>query len=172
MLSCQTELLDAYTEQPAEEIILDSSADHQGDIGFGKTTFSWSNEVSDGTLTPSRQTFRLHIDDELIFKKGVINLIIGPTGSGKTSMLMALLGEMHYIPSGPESWKNLPKEGGVAYAAQESWVQNETIKVIRTSKRSRLQSGYSFCFLPGKHYFRLAILRGTVQESVAPMCAD
>lgn len=44
-------------------------------------------------------------------------------------MLMALLGEMHYIPSGPESWKNLPRAGGVAYAAQESWVQNETIKV-------------------------------------------
>ena len=42
---------------------------------------------------------------------------------------MALLGEMHYIPSGPESWANLPRTGGVAYAAQESWVQNETIKV-------------------------------------------
>lgn len=53
----------------------------------------------------------------------------GPTGSGKTSLLMALMGEMHYIPSGPGSWYNLPREGGVAYAAQESWVLNETIKV-------------------------------------------
>jgi hypothetical protein len=44
-------------------------------------------------------------------------------------MLMALLGEMHYVPSGPSSWRSLPREGGVAYAAQESWVQNETIKV-------------------------------------------
>ena len=42
---------------------------------------------------------------------------------------MALLGEMHYIPSGPDSFVSLPREGGVAYAAQESWVQNETIKV-------------------------------------------
>lgn len=42
---------------------------------------------------------------------------------------MALLGEMHYIPLGPDSWVNLPRGGGVAYAAQESWVQNETIKV-------------------------------------------
>jgi len=53
----------------------------------------------------------------------------GPTGSGKTSLLMALLGEMHYMPSGPRSWYNLPRDGGVAFAAQESWVQNETIKV-------------------------------------------
>jgi ABC-type multidrug transport system fused ATPase/permease subunit len=35
---------------------------------------------------------------------------------------------MHFIPSGPDSWFNLPRDGGVAYAAQESWVQNETIK--------------------------------------------
>ena len=41
---------------------------------------------------------------------------------------MALLGELHYIPSGPDSWFNLPRENGVAYAAQESWVQNETIR--------------------------------------------
>lgn len=39
------------------------------------------------------------------------------------------LGEMHYIPSGPDSFFNLPRDGGVAYAAQESWVQNETIRV-------------------------------------------
>ena len=58
-----------------------------------------------------------------------MNLIVGPTGSGKTSLLMALLGEMHYIPSGPDSFVSLPREGGVAYAAQESWVQNDTIKV-------------------------------------------
>jgi energy-coupling factor transporter ATP-binding protein EcfA2 len=80
-------------------------------------------------LTPSRQTFRLRIDDEVKFKQGAINLVIGPTGSGKTSVLMALLGEMHYIPLGPDSWVNLKREGGIAYAAQESWVQNETIKV-------------------------------------------
>ena len=42
---------------------------------------------------------------------------------------MALLGEMHFQASGPESYFNLPRDEGVAYAAQESWVQNETIRV-------------------------------------------
>jgi hypothetical protein len=52
-------------------------------------------------------------------------------------MLMALLGEMHFIPSGPHSSFNLPRGNGVAYAAQESWVQNETIKVMYRQARCR-----------------------------------
>ena len=83
-----------------------------------------------GPATPgsTRRNFNLRIEGEVIFKQGKINLIVGPTGCGKTSLLMALLGELHYVPSGPDSWFNLPRESGVAYAAQESWVQNDTIR--------------------------------------------
>ena len=42
---------------------------------------------------------------------------------------MALLGEMYYKPNGPDSWYNLTRNGRVAYAAQESWVLNETVRV-------------------------------------------
>lgn len=35
---------------------------------------------------------------------------------------------MHFIPTISDSWYNLPRKGGVAYAAQESWVQNATIR--------------------------------------------
>jgi len=52
---------------------------------------------------------------------------------------------MHFIPSGPDSWYNLPRDGGVAYAAQESWVLNETIKARFTiSLPSNRLSAYSF----------------------------
>ena len=99
-------------------------------IGFKDAHFTWSgDDVVDGAETPSRRKFVLRIDGDLIFRPGSINMIIGPTGSGKTSLLMALLGEMRYVPSTPCSWVNLPRDGGVAYAAQESWVQNETIRV-------------------------------------------
>ena len=77
---------------------------------------------------PSSRNFTLHVSNELVFKRGAINLIAGPTGCGKTSLLMALLGELHFSPMGPESWVNLPRDGGVAYAAQESWVQSDTIR--------------------------------------------
>lgn len=42
---------------------------------------------------------------------------------------MALLGEMYYKPHGLGSWYNLPRDGGIAYAPQETWVLNETVRV-------------------------------------------
>ncbi|KAG2123601.1 hypothetical protein DEU56DRAFT_829341 [Suillus clintonianus] len=123
-----TELLDAHTQQDEDKVQLFVQPEEESDlIGFRDAVFAWSND-SGGSLTPSKRKFRLRIDGEMYFQHGRINLVVGPTGSGKTSVLMALLGEMHFTPSGPTSWFNLPRKGGVAYAAQESWVQNETIR--------------------------------------------
>ncbi|KAF7340426.1 Multidrug resistance-associated ABC transporter protein [Mycena venus] len=121
-----TELLDAFDEK---ETTAPFPADLLTDerIGFCSATFAWS-KASDISLTQSDRQFLLKIDGELLFQRGRINLVVGPTGSGKTSLLMALLGEMHFIPSSPDSWYNLPRSFGVAYAAQESWVLNETIR--------------------------------------------
>jgi ABC-type uncharacterized transport system fused permease/ATPase subunit len=134
-LVLQTELLDeyAYAEKGFERVMLtDASRFDRGVIGFQNASFTWSNDgVNDGTRTPSRR-FTLRVDGELVFKRGGFNLIIGPTGSGKTSLLMALLGEMHFIPMTPDGWYHLPRSGGVSYAAQESWIQNETIRVSLT----------------------------------------
>ncbi|KAF9475019.1 multidrug resistance-associated ABC transporter [Pholiota conissans] len=123
------ELLDTFAEtgerlpSVPESVLKDPQA-----IGFNNAEFSWSLESNDGSLAPSSRKFRLRINGELIFKRNCINLIVGPTGSGKTSLLMALLGEMHFIRTTADSWFNLPRDEGVAYAAQESWVQNETIR--------------------------------------------
>ncbi|KAJ6578766.1 multidrug resistance-associated ABC transporter [Mycena vulgaris] len=118
-----TELLDVYSADQRVEV----PPANQDDIGFRNATFSWSNAPVDSTSAPSARKFTLQIDD-LVFKKGCINLIIGQTGSGKTSLLLSLLGETYFTPSSPDSWYNLPRDDGVAYAAQESWVQSDTIK--------------------------------------------
>jgi ABC-type multidrug transport system fused ATPase/permease subunit len=97
-------------------------------IGFANASFSWVHPRWNNVITPSPRSFCLSIDGELVFERGAVNIIVGPTGSGKTSLLMALLGEMHYVPLAQGAWVNLPKGGGVAYASQESWVLNETIK--------------------------------------------
>ena len=102
-------------------------------VGFQNASFTWSNDDAKGTLMPSRRLFTLRVHGELLFKRGCFNLIIGPTGSGKTSLLMALLGEMHFIPMSPDSWYHLPRADGVSSAAQESWIQNETIRVTTTN---------------------------------------
>ncbi|KAI0638608.1 multidrug resistance-associated ABC transporter [Trametes polyzona] len=127
----ETELLDEFTEKDAAtaELVIPPRTTESDVIGIRQAAFTWSNE-NDGSMTPgpNRRNFTLRIEDEVIFKRGKVNLIVGPTGSGKTSLLMALLGELHYIPTGPDSFVSLPRAGGVAYAAQESWVQNETIR--------------------------------------------
>ncbi|KAH0835495.1 hypothetical protein J3R83DRAFT_9163 [Lanmaoa asiatica] len=125
-----TELLDRYEPGTRNALPIPTTIIEELDlIGFRDATFAWSqNGVGDGALMPPRRSFTLKVKGEVYFQRGCVNLIIGPTGSGKTSMLMALLGEMHWMPSGPGSWFNLPRDGGVAYAAQESWVQNDTIK--------------------------------------------
>ncbi|EJT98573.1 P-loop containing nucleoside triphosphate hydrolase protein [Dacryopinax primogenitus] len=124
--SSQTELLDRYTPSNVAALAITAGPSDAEVVGFHNATFTW-NDVKQGTPTPGRRNFRLHLED-LIFKPNTVNLIVGPTGSGKTSILMALLGEMHFQPSGPDSWFNLPRDKRVAYAAQESWLQNETIR--------------------------------------------
>ena len=114
-------------------MLADPSRLDQDVIGFQNASFTWSNDDAGATLTPSRRRFTLRVTGKLLFKRGRVNLIIGPTGSGKTSLLMALLGEMHFVPMSPDSWYHLPRAGGVSYAAQESWIQNETIRVSATS---------------------------------------
>ncbi|KAF8139844.1 hypothetical protein EV363DRAFT_1444330 [Boletus edulis] len=96
-------------------------------IGISHATFSWTKSER-STQTPQSKYFTLSVHDELIFKHKELNLVTGPTGSGKTSLLMALLGEMYFHPSVPSSWCNLPRHLGVAYAAQESWILNRTIR--------------------------------------------
>ncbi|TDL21471.1 P-loop containing nucleoside triphosphate hydrolase protein [Rickenella mellea] len=122
----KTELLDNSTESDISAAA--SPVQNEDVIGFNAVTFSWTDINKSQPETPASRTFRLHFDREIIFKRGGINLIIGPTASGKTSLLMALLGEMYCKPLGPASWFNLPRNGGVAYAAQESWVLNETVR--------------------------------------------
>ncbi|KAG8908974.1 hypothetical protein FRB99_000077 [Tulasnella sp. 403] len=128
----ETELLDQYarpdTELPVN--MLPPWADPQA-IGFRNATFAWrtTSPVSPGgIMTPSRRNFHLRLEGDLWFKKGKLNIIVGPTGCGKTSLLMALLGEMHFKPETMDSYFNLPRDGGVAYAAQEAWILNATIK--------------------------------------------
>lgn len=138
-------------------------------LGIKQTSFTWANDadVQTPASTSSGQQSRrfvLNVDGELLFKRGCTNLIIGPTGSGKTSLLMALLGEMHARPAGPESFVSLPRGGGVAYAAQESWVLSDTIRVSPHIGRSSCIPVRSTDPLLEQHPVWRAARRGAICE--------
>jgi ABC-type multidrug transport system fused ATPase/permease subunit len=83
---------------------------------FSNATLSWSKETKEDTF----QLKNLNIT----FSKGELNLIVGPIGSGKSSLLLGLLGEMHLV-SGQFF---LPRDEEVAYVSQTAWLQNATIR--------------------------------------------
>ncbi|KAL1887351.1 Transporter of the ATP-binding cassette (ABC) [Ceratocystis pirilliformis] len=105
-------------------------------IGIRDATFIWGGKNAvreDGSMA-----FRL-LDINVDFQIGKLNIIAGPTGAGKSSLLMALLGEMTiikgcvYCPGGRsrEDVRVDPETGlanTLAYAAQSPWLVNATIK--------------------------------------------
>ncbi|KAL1867079.1 Transporter of the ATP-binding cassette (ABC) [Diaporthe australafricana] len=120
-------------EQLGEDNIDENGAEV---IGFRGATLIWGSR--DAVAEDGSMAFRL-LDLEIDFKIGKLNVITGPTGSGKTSLLMGLLGEMSlmqgevYLPGGQSREDVLPDpETGLAetcaYVAQSAWLVNANIK--------------------------------------------
>ncbi|OAX78566.1 hypothetical protein ACJ72_07125 [Emergomyces africanus] len=126
-------------------VVNEERSDAPSRIALENATLSWGSTLANPkTGSPSQgddsgESFRL-INMDVSFRIGELNVIAGPTGSGKTSMLMALLGEMTllegsvYLPGGTSDRADLrvdPATGltdSVAYCAQEAWLVNATIK--------------------------------------------
>lgn len=105
-------------------------------IGFKNATFTWAGqsemEAANGNVF---QLENLNID----FPVGKLSLICAPTGAGKSSILMALLGEMNCL--GGSAFLPSPKDRNkaffdsrtglancVAYVAQSAWLLNDTLR--------------------------------------------
>ncbi|KAK1559147.1 hypothetical protein Q3G72_011177 [Acer saccharum] len=74
--------------------------------------FSWDDETGEEVL----KGINLEV------KKGDLTAIVGTVGSGKSSLLASILGEMHKISG------KVRVCGTTAYVAQTSWIQNGTIQ--------------------------------------------
>lgn len=99
-------------------------------IGFENANFAWNSK--------SDKDFKLK-DLNVSFKAGKLNVIIGPTGAGKTSMLLALLGEMELLSGAVFLPGTIPRDDlvidprtglteSVAYCSQAAWLLNDTIR--------------------------------------------
>ncbi|KAF1915468.1 ATP-dependent bile acid permease-like protein [Ampelomyces quisqualis] len=133
--------IEEYLSEPETDKysqIISRKKDDNGDplIGFDNATFSWGGKDMEDKA--SADAFKL-MDLDLKFRVGHLNVVAGPTGSGKTSLLMGLLGEMTklkgdvYLPGGcsREDIKPDPETGlteSVAYCAQQAWLVNGTVK--------------------------------------------
>merc|ERR1711871_636191 len=85
--------------------------------------FMWDKEDT----ASSDKGFRLELGN-LCVEKGTLTVVAGKVGSGKSSLLSALLGEMHMQPSSNDVKPTVVCRGSVAYCSQEPWIQNATLK--------------------------------------------
>nr|XP_027784952.2 multidrug resistance-associated protein 1-like [Marmota flaviventris] len=76
-------------------------------IGFTNASFSW-----DKTGIPVLKDLNMKIPE------GALVAIVGQVGSGKSSVLSAILGEMQKLTG------VVQRKGSVAYVSQQAWIQN------------------------------------------------
>lgn len=107
--------LDGYLMSPElDKGSLQAEEGCQSHIGveLNQGSFSWEDEATKETL--KGLNFQV--------KRGELAAIVGTVGSGKSSLLAAILGEMHKISG------EVKVCGTTAYVAQTSWIQNATIQ--------------------------------------------
>ncbi len=94
--------------------------------GSGGASFTWGDSAKENRGGSLLSGVELHA------QPGELVCVYGPTGCGKSSLLLALLGEMRRVaPNGAAASATVPARccgGRVSYAAQRPWILNGTIR--------------------------------------------
>lgn len=77
--------------------------------------------IKDGTFTWGDDTPTLK-NINLTLAKGKLSAIVGSVGTGKSSLISALLGEMEKIKG------TVNTDGSIAFVPQQAWIQNATLR--------------------------------------------
>ncbi|XP_064001683.1 ATP-binding cassette sub-family C member 2 [Pogoniulus pusillus] len=112
----QTNVSTARLERYLSGEDLDTSAIHHNPIAgnavrFSEATFSWHQ---DGNAAIR--------DVTLDIAPGSLVAVVGAVGSGKSSLVSAMLGEMENIKG------HINIQGSLAYVPQQAWIQNATLR--------------------------------------------
>ncbi|KAF9933544.1 Multidrug resistance-associated protein 1 [Linnemannia zychae] len=108
--------LDDYLTQPEVEPLKEYSVSEGGDtaIDLEHGEFTWDGDDSGPALE----------DINFNVKRGEVVAIVGDVGSGKSSFIAALLGQIRQTNSGPK----LKVYGKSSYVPQEAWLNNLTLR--------------------------------------------
>ena len=102
-------------------IVKNLSSSNETAVKMIDTSYKWSND--DPKLCLENISFEI--------PKRSLVAVVGQVGSGKSSLLSAILGEMEPVSSeNTSNVRNSPVivDGSVAYAAQQAWIQNASVK--------------------------------------------
>ncbi|KAK7938450.1 hypothetical protein WMY93_001776 [Mugilogobius chulae] len=101
----------------SHEELQEDSVDHSA-----KLTSPHSISITDGVFSWSRTEAPALRNLNVQIPEGALVAVVGLVGSGKSSLLSALLGEMDKVEG------TVSVKGSVAYVPQQAWIQNSTLK--------------------------------------------
>jgi ABC-type multidrug transport system fused ATPase/permease subunit len=157
-------LSEEITSEPER---LSSDADSSNSVVVKDAMFVWEKTADDKAtdLTESVTPFGLH-NVNLSIKKGQLIAIVGSVGSGKSSLLNALIGEMRRAEGSVMFY------GSTAYCAQQAWIQNMTVRdnilFGLPFEETRYDRVIDACALASD----LAMLPGKANMIVVEICTD
>ncbi|XP_011601661.2 ATP-binding cassette sub-family C member 2 [Takifugu rubripes] len=98
------------------------SNDLEADTVRHDSSFNSAVTVSDGSFAWEKQAEPFLKNLNLDIKPGRLVAVVGAVGSGKSSFMSALLGEMHR----KKGFVNV--QGSLAFVPQQAWIQNATLR--------------------------------------------
>ncbi|RHY84314.1 hypothetical protein DYB26_002032 [Aphanomyces astaci] len=84
----------------------------EANVELSHADFSWTNDATAPTLK----------DISLQLEPGTLTIVVGAVGSGKSSLVSAILGDVHVTSGSRRVFARF------SYVSQESWIQHATIK--------------------------------------------
>uniref|UniRef100_A0A673C5R8 ABC-type glutathione-S-conjugate transporter n=1 Tax=Sphaeramia orbicularis TaxID=375764 RepID=A0A673C5R8_9TELE len=110
----------------AEELKVDNVSKAPLNVAIENGTFSWSAESP-----PCLKRINFHVP------RGSLVAVVGHVGSGKSSLLSAMLGETEKRSG------SVTVKGSVAYVPQQAWIQNATVQDNIIFGREKLKTWYN-----------------------------
>ncbi|KAI8290846.1 ABC transporter atnG [Colletotrichum sp. SAR 10_98] len=120
--------ISTFTSPSSTDIHL-VSLKNEGDSKFADSQQRFAVSFKGDSFGWKKDQAVLH-DLTVDIPRNAVTVVIGPVGSGKSSFLRAILGElipMSPLTAGP-AVGNPPDKGGVAYCSQSPWLENGTIR--------------------------------------------
>ncbi|XP_040070390.1 multidrug resistance-associated protein 1 [Ixodes scapularis] len=127
--------LSAFLEEAElDEKMIGASPDKGDAVSLKGASFTWASEEPAGLR-----------DLTLNVKEGSLVAVVGPVGCGKSTLLNAILGTLEKVSG------SVDVQGRLAYVAQQSWIQNATVKeniiFTNTANEERYQQVVEACAL-------------------------
>ncbi|RLV92365.1 Bile pigment transporter 1 [Spathaspora sp. JA1] len=94
-------------------------------INITNANFHWTREKYSDTADTEPYTLK---NINFSVNKGELSCIVGKVGSGKTSFLHALLGQLIITKGNKSSSPLVSISGSIAYCSQQPWIMNASVK--------------------------------------------